>query len=232
LSTYFDGIRTVMRMKRDEESIVRRDRDVTWFLVSAVVFVLCTLPIDTQRVPGIEVGAFEAVNDLPDPLYWPMWTLMQLGNLFVVPVVVVLALLVRRWRLAAELAVAGIFVWLVAKVVKALFERGRPGELLEDVTLRHAPAAGNGFISGHAAVAAAIAMVLSPYLDKRWRIVVWVLAAMVSVGRVYVGAHLPLDVIGGAAFGIGVGALIHLAMGVPEAKSRDEPADAGAAPAA
>jgi membrane-associated phospholipid phosphatase len=37
----------------------------------------------------------------------------------------------------------------------------------------------------------------------RWVLVV--LAALVGLGRVYVGAHLPLDVIGGAALGVAAG---------------------------
>jgi glycosyltransferase 2 family protein len=145
-----------------------------------------------------------------------MWMVMQLGNLVMVPVATVAAAATRRFRLAAELAASGIFVWLIAKVIKDVFERGRPAELLEDVTLRHAPAVGHGFISGHAAVAAALAMVAAPYLGRRWRVIVWVAAALVSVARVYVGAHLPLDVIAGAAFGIAIGALVHLMMGVPK----------------
>lgn len=197
---------------------MRRERDLVWFFVATFAFLLCLLPINPREVPGLEVDLFDAANDMPDAIYWPMWVVMQLGNLFVVPVVAIAAFLVKRVRLGVGLLVSGVSVWIVAKVIKALFERGRPAELLEDVTLRHAPAAGDGFISGHAAVAAAIAMVVAPYLDRRWRVIVWVLAALVSIARVYVGAHLPLDVFGGAAFGIAVGALVHLVMGVPQLK--------------
>ena len=41
------------------------------------------------------------------------------------------------------------------------------------------------------------------------------LAAIVAIARVYVGAHLPLDVIGGAALGSPRGSLVHLLLGAP-----------------
>ena len=38
---------------------------------------------------------------------------------------------------------------------------------------------------------------------------------LVALARVYVGAHLPLDVVGGAALGVAVAAGVHLALGRP-----------------
>ena len=62
---------------------------------------------------------------------------------------------------------------------------------------------GLGFVSGHAAVAVAIATLIAPYLDRRLRWVAVLVATLVGVSRLYVGAHLPFDVIGGAALGFG-----------------------------
>src|SRR6266545_4205324 len=52
-------------------------------------------------------------------------------------------------------------------------------------------------------------------LVRRARRVAWALAAAVCLSRLYVGAHLPLDVIGGAAVGWAVGAAVHLLLGAP-----------------
>ena len=41
------------------------------------------------------------------------------------------------------------------------------------------------------------------------------LATVVCLSRVYVGAHWPLDLIGGAAVGFAVGAVVHLLLGAP-----------------
>jgi undecaprenyl-diphosphatase len=69
---------------------------------------------------------------------------------------------------------------------------------------------GLGFVSGHAAVAAALATVLFLHLGARLRWVAVGAAAVVGLARVYVGAHLPLDVVGGAGLGVASGAVARL----------------------
>src|SRR4029450_566136 len=131
------------------------------------------------------------------------------------PVVAGVAALTRRFRLAVNLAVAGFGCYFLALLVKSLVHRGRPSQYLPDVNLHGPAASGLGYVSGHAAVAVALASVASPYLSRRARRVAWTLAAAVCLSRVYVGAHLPLDVIGGAAVGFAVGAAVHLVLGAP-----------------
>ena len=105
--------------------------------------------------------------------------------------------------------------WLLAKVVKDAFPRGRPGAILEEATLRGIGAGGRGYPSGHAAVSAASSFGLWAYLPRRWRWVPVGLTGIVCLARVYVGAHLPLDVVGGAALGVATGALATFLGGVP-----------------
>ena len=68
---------------------------------------------------------------------------------------------------------------------------------------------------------------LFAYLPRAWRWAFVVLGVIVSVGRLYVGAHLPLDVVGGAALGVAAGALVTFVGGVPERES-----DAAGSPSA
>lgn len=190
-------------------------------VIAAVLLVASVLPVERRSVPDPEAELFRWVNGLPDFLDGPISLVMQLGNFLAVPALAVAALVAfRRWRVALDLAISGTAAWLLARVVKESVERGRPGDLLQDVILRDAPSTGLGFVSGHAAVAAALATVVAAYLGARWTVTVIVLAAIVAFARVYVGAHLPLDVVGGAAMGWALGSLVHFLV-LPEITGED-----------
>jgi glycosyltransferase 2 family protein len=193
----------------------RHPGDVVRLVTALAVLLVSIKLVNRDHIDELEIDAFRLVNDLPGVLYRPVWLVMQLGNVLVVPVVVGVAAFTRRFRLAVNLAVAGFGCYFLAILVKNLVHRGRPSQYLPDVNLHGPAASGLGFISGHAAVAVALASVASPYLSRRARRVAWTLAAVVCLSRVYVGAHWPLDVIGGAAVGFAVGAGVHLILGAP-----------------
>lgn len=168
----------------------------------------------TDTVPAWEIDAFEAVNGLPDWLRWPVWPVMQLGNFWMVVVSGAgVYALTRRVRPAVAASLAVFIAWVAAKIVKRLIERGRPGDLLDGVELREAGLHGHGYVSGHTAIAFALATVLTPLLPGRWRPVPFAVAALVGLSRIYYGAHLPLDVVGGAGIGILSGLLASVVCG-------------------
>lgn len=141
---------------------------------------------------------------------------MQAGSAWMPPIAAGLAwYLTRNWRPTAGALVTGWVGWWLAKGVKSLIERGRPAAELPDELVRStAITDGLGFVSGHATVAFACAATLSPYLTRPWRIAGYGLAATVGLSRVVVGAHLPLDVVGGAALGLLLAYSWHVAVGV------------------
>ena len=209
--------------------VERRPTDLIWLVTGAVVLLLCALPVHADRVGGLEADLFRLVNDLPSVPFTVVWVPMQLGNLLVVPAAVLAALAFRRWRLAGGLALAGAGVYVLAKVVKRFVERGRPSDVLDDVVVRGAAPHGLGFVSGHIAVVTSLALVAWPWLPRWGRWAAGLAVAAVFLTRMYVGAHLPLDMVGGAALGVAVGALVRLLLGVP---ARDPgPADDTAATA-
>lgn len=195
--------------------VLRSWADGALLAAGAVLLVLAALPVDRARVGAAETAVFRVVNDATVLPFWVVWPLMQLGNLLVVPAAAVLAAVLRRWRLAAAVLLAGVGTYLSAKVVKDLVVRGRPDGLLADVVVRGAEAHGRGFVSGHAAVAVTLVAVAWPWLGTRGRLVCAALALTVCLARVHVGAHLPLDVVGGAGLGLAIAGGVRLLLGRP-----------------
>ena len=75
------------------------------------------------------------------------------------------------------------------------------------------PRRGPSFPSGHVILVAAIACVISPTLPAAWVWVPFLLTLLVMVGRVYVGAHNPLDVLAGLGTGMVLGGVLAVIVG-------------------
>ena len=140
---------------------------------------------------------------------------MQAGSFPAVFVTAGLALVARRPRLAVALAAGGTATWLLAKAIKQLVDRGRPEAVLHDVVVYGPSATGLGFPSGHAAVAALIMTVAAPYLTRPAKIAGWVVVGLVAFTRVLIGAHFPLDALGGLLLGWAVGSATNWLLGTP-----------------
>lgn len=198
--------------------MTRRWLDVGWLVGGLALFVLSGA-LAAGGLVGGEGAVFLAINGLPDALMPVVWPFMQYGVFLTIPVLCLVALVLRRVRLAVAMAIAGVGVYFLARVVKELVSRGRPDELLDGVIERETFAAGSlGFPSGHAAVAGALTVVVTPYLRGWWKAVPAALLVIVLLGRMYVAAHVPLDLIGGAALGFAAGGLANLLVGTPVAR--------------
>lgn len=164
------------------------------------------------EVGSVERAVFHAVNGLPGWLYQPLWIFQQLGNLVVAFLAVVLAAVVlRRPRLAVAAGVAVAAKLYLEQVVKDVVQRARPGTSVGDAILRgQVSAHGLSFVSGHAVIAVALATALSAVLPRRSLAAVWVLVALNGLTRIYVGAHNPLDIVGGAGLGLLIGAPLYV----------------------
>jgi membrane-associated phospholipid phosphatase len=188
--------------------------DITLVAVGAAVLV-STAILAERDVYGWEIAIFQAVNGLPDGLRSVLWVLNQYGTAVTIPVATAVALAFRRWVLAAALAVSGVTVYVLAKVIKGYVDRGRPAALVSEVVERENFSPESlGYPSGHAAVGWAITIIVLASLGRPWRIAAIVLAVVVPIVRMYVAAHLPLDLIGGAALGIVVASAAVLLLGV------------------
>jgi undecaprenyl-diphosphatase len=189
---------------------IGRRRTLVGVAAAAAVVVVATSVVASKgRVGAVERTLFEAVNGLPDALHWPMWILQLMGVTGTAVVVALIALRLRRRRLAVALiALVPLKLIVERLVVKVLVHRERPGSTVPDAILRDAAPTGLSFPSGHAMIAFGIATLLTPYLGRWGRVVVWTLAVLNNVSRIYLGAHNPLDVVCGAALGILLGCVL------------------------
>ena len=154
-----------------------------------------------REVSGHEEQVFRVVNRAPDALHIPVWAVMQsgsLGSVFATAGIL-------RWRnrdcAAAGGLVAGTAVWGGVKAVKPSCGRGRPAHHLEEVAVRGPAQTGLGYPSGHAAVAMALALIATRSDRAAVRSAAIGAAGITGAARMFVGAHLPLDIAGGFAIG-------------------------------
>jgi undecaprenyl-diphosphatase len=197
--------------KTRNSSPARRLADARVRLGLGTATVLITaLSARRDRVGHGEARAFQAINGLPNSLYGPVWVTMQLGALGAVPAAATAALLAHDRELAGRLLAGGTASWALSKLVKQLVRRPRPAALVSGARTRGRDASGLGYLSGHAGVAVALGTAALPRLSPTGRAAVAATVPTVGLSRIYVGAHLPLDVAGGAGLGLAVEAAVAL----------------------
>jgi undecaprenyl-diphosphatase len=134
-------------------------------------------------------------------------------------IAVLAALYWRRPAIFLYVALADLIAGVSGALLRQAIGRERPPlRFPEPHPLVQVP--GNpGFPSGHAATSFACAATLA-WLTPLSPIALYALATLIAFSRVYVGVHYPLDVIGGAALGLGVATALRLLV---EARRRSAP---------
>jgi undecaprenyl-diphosphatase len=185
--------------------------------IGAIILVVSVIGARGTEIAPAEQRWFRAINALPDWLYWPLWLPMQLGNLIVGAAIGLLAAAAwRDWGLAIAVVAAVALKLLAERLLRRwldpqLVARQRPGTSEPGAHLRgDVPASGPSFPSGHVILVAAVGTVVAAGSPLVWGWAPLVVMLVVAAGRVYVGAHNPLDVTAGLGTGLLVGALLSL----------------------
>ena len=117
----------------------------------------------------------------------------QLGNSLVSVALALILFFAGHQLLAYEIILGTLTLWLVVELVKAMAHRRRPFIRLSQACIVGQPAGGRSFPSGHTSQAFFVATLMVGYFDTGiWAAcLLYAVALLVGVTRMYVGAHYP-----------------------------------------
>ncbi len=168
-----------------------------------MVLLICSLIVRNGTAGPPEQEVFRWINGLPEILSSPMKVTQVLGVLVIGPIVAVVAAAFRKWRLALAAVIVTLGKLTLERTVWHLVQRSRPGTTITGANVRGStPTTGLAFVSGDIVPVTGSAWVLTPCLGGWWRFLLWTTVARLSFGRVYRGAHGPLDIVGGIRLGL------------------------------
>ena len=115
----------------------------------------------------------------------------------------------RRLEALRAFAVSLILAELLAQVLKRLADQPRPLAVIPGLDMHGYPTNphGNAYPSAHTALVVGAVSALWPWMRWPQRIVGAAFAVLVACNRLYIGAHWPVDIVGGAAIGLLCGSI-------------------------
>ena len=193
-----------------------------WVLAALSVIVIGTsywLAMQ-PRAAAVQTGFVKWINDPPPPL----GTVLAVTNALFRPApLTVVALLLfgwmmftargsSRWEVLRGIVISVATAEVVAQSLKKAASQSRPTASIPGLDVHGYPKDpyGNAYPSAHTSVVVALVAALWPWLTWPQRVVGVIVAVLVALNRLYIGAHWPVDVVGGAAIGLLSGAVCWL----------------------
>jgi membrane-associated phospholipid phosphatase len=196
-------IRTVFWLRLQSQAI----------LVSMLlVFSLVAISLVWSAGQRLDAWVFLSFNVRGSRPYWLdriMLGFTQVGNGFTTLAFTVILFLASERLLADELILGTLTLFLVVLLVKAIVHRARPFILLTQARIVGYRARGRSFPSGHTSQSFFVATLMVQHFHASvWvAILLYAIALLVGITRMYVGAHYPRDVLAGAILGSAWGLL-------------------------
>lgn len=200
-----------MDVSGSASKVPRQRRATDWdrLVVSGIVVTFAALRVGHPT--AFERQLFTLINTLPGGLRGLFTRVYQLANLWANGLILIPALVARRWRLARDVLLAGLLALVVARILGAAIQEGLVRGL--DVAVRVGK--GPTFPLLRLSVATAVVAAAAPYLTRPPRWLGRTTLAVVAPAAMYLGLAYPNDVLAALALGWGVAAAVHLAFGSP-----------------
>jgi membrane-associated phospholipid phosphatase len=152
-----------------------------------------------------------AVFAVVNPLFRPI-PLTVLSVAFIAWVLLTAGRASMRMAILRALVVGLVLAEAMAQVMKRLADQPRPLAVIDGLDTHGYPVEphGNAYPSAHTALLVAAVCALWPWIRWPQRVVGVAVAVLVACNRIYIGAHWPVDVVGGFAIGMFAGAVTWL----------------------
>ena len=177
-----------------------------------LVFSLLAVSLVWSVGQRVDVWAFLVFNLRGARPVWLDWTMLgftQLGSSMAALAIGLILFFAGDHLVAYEFSLGTITLWIVVELVKALVRRSRPIHRVTQARIVGYRAIGRSFPSGHTSQAFFTATLMAPYFHASIWVVflLYIIALLVGITRMYVGAHYPRDVLAGAILGSAWGLL-------------------------
>jgi len=186
----------------------RRGSDAIRVGLSLLLILICWLA--TRVNSSGERTIVHALTPPPDGIRWLVDSVWWIGSFGLIAVVVILALVSRRWSVIRDCLLSGFGAWLICVVLGYLLgsDGGRPPSTALIGFSVVFPVAR---VSATVAVAGAAIPYFSRWLQRAIRVVIVLLAVATIVDQ----AGLPVAVLASLGVGVLVTAVVHLSFGSP-----------------
>ncbi len=163
-----------------------------------------------QILIDIDYYLFSLINNLPRTSFLNVFFsfFSGIGTFGLVWLVIAIVFVIweetRNKRELLSLLTGLLLSYLIVEVIfKNLVKRMRPEFVLPAIVVG-ANSNSYSFPSGHTTIAFACAYILAAG-HRKYRLVFYLLAALISFSRVYLGSHYPIDVVAGILVGLLIG---------------------------
>lgn len=171
-----------------------------------LVFILLAISLVWSTGQQVDAWAFSFFNTRGSRPIWLdriMLGFTQIGS-GIAAIGIALALFLASNRmLAYEFMLGALTLWMVVEVMKLFVQRSRPFIRMTQTRIIGYRAIGRSFPSGHTSQAFFMASLISQHFHSSVWVVflLYTIALLVGITRMYVGAHYPRDVLAGAILG-------------------------------